>query len=275
MCSKPLAVVPGVCQEGKPSLQGVFCGFAYMRGRGAADGKYRSTWKGSRRMGWDALRVAVAQRMAESGPKSSCRHPSSKRKRSLRGSREFLGGWRDWPGRRNTWVPPVPKAAPLRLLRRKSGSHHLPSKHLLWLLPVLPSAGRPGSGLLPSPPQLSRIWLWPAAVRGRYHLRPEWESELLELGLQVYWLLGGERARAAPQAAGVGHWRPQLMSARSKAAATWAGRAIARPPGCCSSALRPEAVRGLGVVSGDHSCLFLERFPWRRASGNCSLFLEM
>lgn len=52
-------------------------------GGGAADGKYRSTWKGSKRIGWDALRVAVAQRMAESGPKSSSHHPSSKRKPSL------------------------------------------------------------------------------------------------------------------------------------------------------------------------------------------------
>lgn len=91
MCSKPLAVVPGVCQEGKRSLQAGACRVCFVASRicagggggGAADGKYRSTWKGSKRIGWDALRVAVAQRMAESGPKSSSHHPSSKRKPSL------------------------------------------------------------------------------------------------------------------------------------------------------------------------------------------------
>lgn len=129
--------------------------------------------------------------------------------------------------RRDTWVPHVPKSAPPRRFRRESGSHclpskhHLPSEHLLWPPPMLPSAGRPGgSGLLPSPPQLPRICLWPVAVQGQYHPRPERESEVPELGLQVYRLLGGKRARAATQAAGVGHWRPHLMSARSKGAAT-------------------------------------------------------
>ena len=134
-------------------------------------------------MGWDMLSIQVAQRAAESGPKGSSRNPTSRRKPRLTGFRQFLESWK--------------KKHLGASLSKEFGSRHLPS--VLHSRGCLPSC-HPQRDCAVT--RLTRLLpqRWRTSAERQDLPRPEGESQLLVLSLQVCRLLGGQRAGAGTQA---------------------------------------------------------------------------
>ncbi|CAI9178875.1 unnamed protein product [Rangifer tarandus platyrhynchus] len=164
--------------------------------------------------------------MAESGPKGSSQKPFPQRKPSLTGSPEFVSGWREVPESGNTWVP-----------------------HSEWSLVSIAYRAKPAPGAA-------------STLAVRRAGAPE--ARVGEGSARACAASASTSERPKGHARNPGFCCGPLGPPSNACQVQDCARSTCEP---CQgtelvrfSALRPEAVRGLGVLPGDHDYLFPETF---------------